>query len=140
LIVATLILLMQACTQRTEPPPTNRDGIAGGSDTPKQQQLPPATGEQEPVTLPGKDVEYKYILGPDEFTVLMGRYATREEAEERSFALRMKRISNFVEQVGGEWLLCVGRYYSEAGARRTLRSMQRMGFEGAETYGPGHPF
>lgn len=139
LLTAAFVFFAVACTQRTEPPPANRDGIAGGSNTPKTGT--PSNGKEDPAGFPDEDdFGPDYVLGANEFTVLMGRFSAREEAEELAFALRQKRINNFIEETGGEWLVCVGRYSSVNGAKSTLKVLRQKGYAEAELYGPGHPY
>ncbi len=142
-LMMVIVALAAACTQRTDTPPTNRDGIAGGSNTPPPKQETPAPqpgkGEERmPVEPILDDLEERPILGDNEFTVLAGSFSRREQAEELAFSLRMQRINNFIDHVGGEWFVCVGQYGSSRGARNTLRLVRQKGFSDAVIYGPGH--
>ena len=138
LIVAALTGFA-ACVQRTDAP-TNRDGIAGGSNVTAKQETPtpkPGPERERAADIP-VDWQPKTTLGDNEYTVLVGSYVRREQAEETAYALRMQRINNFVDHVGDEWLVCVGEYHSANGARNTLKILRQRGFSDAVIYGPGH--
>jgi hypothetical protein len=143
------LLLFAACDQRTDTPPTTRDGVAGGSNIPPTQQArgpQDSKGKDEPVDLfPG--YKEKYELGDNEFTVLVQVCTTERQAQELSYFLRMNRVSNFIDHVRDEWLVCIGKYSSVKGAQKTLellhrrgavRQLLQSGFEEPSIYGPGH--
>lgn len=57
-------------------------------------------------------------VGPNEYTVQVGSFATRQEAYWESGRLRGLRINNFIMQRDGKWLVCVGRYWTGERAER----------------------
>jgi len=151
-VILLALCLFTACTQRTEPPPASRDGIAGGTNTPPKQEshAPGDQGKRGAETLPPDDVFMeKYKLGDNQFTVLVASFPAEPQAKELSYLLRMNRVSNFIDHVGGEWMVCIGKYGSRNGAKRTLellhkrgavRLLQQSGFGEPTVYGPGHPY
>ena len=146
--LSSALLLYTACTQRTEPAPANRDGISGGANTAKLETQPQPNGKGEPgAAIPFDGFQEEFELGPDQYTVLVGSFPTKEQAQELSYFLRMNRANNFVDHVGDEWRVCIGKYGSIKGAERTLTLMQkrgaldklrRSGYGDPVIQGPGH--
>ncbi|MGH7495740.1 MAG: hypothetical protein ACREOO_25570 [bacterium] len=149
LIVFALFLFI-ACVQRTDTPPGSRDGVAGGSNIPPTQQ---ARGPQDTKStdrsggLPEVGFEEKFELGDNQYTVLVQTCATEQQAQELSYLLRMNRVSNFIDHVRDEWLVCIGKYNSVKGAQNTLALLHRRGavrqlvdsgYGEPSVYGPGH--
>ncbi|MDZ7343729.1 MAG: SPOR domain-containing protein [candidate division KSB1 bacterium] len=69
------------------------------------------------------------------YTIQVGRFKNRDSADSLAYALRAERISNFIERADGQWRVCVGRYFSPEGAKKTLRILQERGFYSAEVIG-----
>ena len=149
-LIAFALFLFVACVQRTDTPPGSRDGIAGGSNTPPtQQSRGPQAAESKgrAEDLPVVGFEEKYELGDNQYTVLVQICATEQQAKELSYLLRMNRVSNFIDHVRGEWLVCIGKYSSVKGAQKTLallhrkgavRQLTQSGYGEPSVYGPGH--
>lgn len=132
LVVA--VLLVVACTDRGQNPPSVRDGVSTGAPDselpapPPEGGNPPAGGDLEPPASP---------LGEYAYSVLVDAFDQRLDADHLAYQLRMKRINNFVYQYDGEWRVCVGLYATKARARRTLRQVYEKGFTEARVIGPG---
>ena len=149
-LLAFALFLFVACVQRTDTPPGSRDGVAGGSNTPPTQQLrgPQATESKDrSADLPVVGFEEKFELGDNQYTVLVQACATEQQAQELAYLLRMNRVSNFIDHVGDDWLVCIGKYSSARGAQNTLallhrkgavRQLVESGYGEPAVYGPGH--
>lgn len=98
-----------------ERPPSNRDGI-----------YDPPPPSPEPDALPG----YKY------YTILVGSFGNRDKAAAVAAELREKRVNNFIVQVDGKWLVCVGRYMSHERANQMLEILENHGVENARILRP----
>jgi cell division septation protein DedD len=149
LSIATLFVFT-ACIQRSDTPPTNRDGIAGGTNAPPRQEVrgPQQGGsEDRPEELPYVDYGERYELGNDQYTVLVGIFTSEQQAQELSYLLRRNRVNNFIDHVRDEWLVCIGKYSSAKGAQKTLELLYKKGavqllvqsgYGEPTIHGPGH--
>lgn len=66
-------------------------------------------------------------LGAEDYTVQINSFDSEKEAYWESARLRGMRINNFIYQnpKGGKWLVCVGRYWTEARAERFKVDLNR---------------
>jgi cell division septation protein DedD len=62
-----------------------------------------------------------------QFTVQVGIFKTRAEANIFAADLRSKNINNFVLQAEGQWLVCVGKYVSADRATRMADDLKVRG-------------
>ncbi|MDZ7289142.1 MAG: SPOR domain-containing protein [candidate division KSB1 bacterium] len=83
-------------------------------------QAPPT---QPPNQRPGPP----YSTTFKQYTVQVGSFATREQANTMATDLRSKNINNFILQIGSRWLVCVGKYASEERANRMAESLRNRG-------------
>jgi len=74
----------------------------------------------------------------NEYTVQVGIFNRADEADQLAFDLRAQRVNNFVQPVGNQWRVCVGKYYTEGRATRMAKQLQSMGFTGAKVITPGN--
>ncbi len=150
ILATTLTFLAPACTQRTDTPPANRDGISGGSNTPPKPEAKGALnggGKGDLADLTFDGIKEEFELGPDEYTVLVSSLPTKQQAQELAYVLRTYRINNFIDHVGDEWLVGIGKYRSAKAAQKTLlllrrrgliAKLQQIGYDEPVIYGPGH--
>ncbi|MDZ7359811.1 MAG: SPOR domain-containing protein [candidate division KSB1 bacterium] len=121
------------CTLKSEDqPPSNRaDAPATDRDTRTDRS---DAGQQPP---PGQSRPPRGEVKSNEYTVQVGLFKRMEEADQRAYELRARRINNFVQQTGTQWRVCVGRYYSEGRAARMANQLKAMGFTEATVIAPG---
>lgn len=74
----------------------------------------------------------------NEYTVQVGIFNQLEDAEQLSLDLRAQRVNNFLQPVGNQWRVCVGKYYTEGRASRMAKQLQDMGFKDAKAITPGN--
>jgi hypothetical protein len=150
-LLVSLLFVASACVQRSDAPPaSSRDGIAGGTNTPpKQEARAPQGNTEQSADLPVLGYEERFELGDNQYTVLVGTFPTEQQAQEVSYLLRMNRISNFIDHVNDDWLVCIGKYGSAKGAQKMLaflyrkgavRQLQQTGYPDPTVHGPGHTF
>jgi hypothetical protein len=96
-------------------PPSNRGGI-----------YDPAPKSPDPDALP----DYRY------YTILVGSFGNRDRAAAVAAELREKRVNNFIVEVNGKWLVCVGRYMSYGRAEQMLEVLENHGVENARILRP----
>jgi cell division septation protein DedD len=136
-ILSLVILITAGCTQKTEEqPPSNRteapsnerdDRADRPSDRSDSQQSPSG-----PPRAPKGEVKR------NEYTVEVGLFNRPEEADQLAYELRAQRVNNFVQPVGKQWRVCVGRYFSEGRANRMANQLRGMGFANAKVIAPGN--
>lgn len=131
-ILASLSVLL-ACTDRGQNPPSVRDGVSVGA--PGETPAPQPDRPYEP--LPDEVEPPKSPLGEYGYSVLVGAFDNRLDADHLAFQLRMKRINNTAYFYNGEWRVCVGVYATRSRARRILRQVHEKGFTTARVIGPG---
>jgi cell division septation protein DedD len=74
--------------------------------------------------------------GLNEYTILVGSFATKEQAGSFAAELRSKNINNFTLQAGNKWLVCVGKFVSAERASRVKEDIVERGYEGATVLSP----
>jgi cell division septation protein DedD len=74
--------------------------------------------------------------GLNEYTILVGSFATNDQANVFAAELRSKNINNFTLQAGNKWLVCVGKFMSEERANRVKEDIVERGYEGATVLSP----
>lgn len=139
-----------ACNQRTDPPPTNRDGISNGTEPqsngeleeigreeprPDRERREPDQNHNDPEYIPPAE---RSQLGDSKYTVVVGSFDRVERADQLSFELRMLRINNFVDRANGKWHVCVGQYPTRGLAKNILDRVRDKGYYDARVIGPGH--
>jgi cell division septation protein DedD len=130
LLLALAIFASGGCTKKAEDqPPSNRDGVSDGRGENGEDQ----GGGQQPSRPPSAP---KGEVGRSEYTIQVGIFDRPEAADNLSYELRAKNISNFVQRAGNRWRVCVGRYYSRGRAESTLRVLHEKGFDKAEIITP----
>ncbi len=142
------VFLYGACTQRTEPPPSNRDGVSNGTEPettggleeigrekPVGDRAEPEPDRNDPEYVPPAE---RSKLGESEYTVVVGSFERAEQADQLSFELRTARINNFVDRANGKWHVCVGQYRSRGLAKNMLARVRDKGYYNAEIASPGH--
>jgi cell division septation protein DedD len=124
-LMALVLLISAGCRSKTEaPPPASPDGVSDGrSDSTAAQ---PAAA---PATETSKEKKFK------KYTIQVGSFDNKDSADSLAYALRAERISNFIERADGQWRVCVGRYFSQGRAGKTLRLLHERGFYSAEVIG-----
>ncbi|MCG3121326.1 MAG: hypothetical protein ALAOOOJD_04370 [bacterium] len=115
----------QPPSNREETPTTGRDDRA---DKPVEGQQPPTGTPRAP----------KGEVKRNEYTVQVGIFNRAEDADQLAYELRAQRVNNFVQSVGKQWRVCVGRYYSEARATRMANQLKGMGFTDSKVIAPGN--
>lgn len=146
-----IVFTFSACeSQRTEAPPTNRDGISNGTEPQPKQELeeigreaPIRDRERSEPEPDHNDPEYvppaeRSQLGKSKYTVIVGSFDRLERADQLSFELRMLRINNFVDRANGKWHVCVGQYPTRGLAKNVLDRVRDKGYFDAQVVGPGH--
>jgi len=134
----SLIILIAAGCAKTDSdqPPSRRDDIpeTGGEDRSDRReersdsQPPPAGTPRAP----------RGEVKRNEYTVQVGIFNRADQADQLAFDLRAQRVNNFVQQVGNQWRVCVGKYYSEGRANRMANQLKSMGFSEAKVIAPGN--
>jgi cell division septation protein DedD len=117
LLLSLAILIAGGCSKKDQQPPSNRDGVSDGSQPPAGQPV----AEPVPDEPPKKSRREKY-------TIQVGSFARLEEADKLAYELRAKNVNHFIERVGQDWRVCVGKYYSLERAERTQNQLIDMGF------------
>jgi hypothetical protein len=74
---------------------------------------------------PGKNGKYEY-------TVVAGSFNNAEDARRLAAQLRAARINNFIVQREGKWLVCVGKYWTEARAVERAEFLKTHGVPNAK--------
>ena len=83
---------------------------------------PPPTQTPEPER-PGPPV----TTNLKQYTVQVGNFKTRNDANILAGELRSKNINNFILQANGQWLVCVGRFVSADRANRMANDLKARG-------------
>jgi cell division septation protein DedD len=65
------------------------------------------------------------------YTVQVGIFNQERDARQRANELRAQRVNNFIQQDGGLWRVCVGRYNSEGRAKRAESQLKAKQFNDA---------
>ena len=78
----------------------------------------------------------KLDTGLECFTIKIGSFPTRMDAELRSADLRALRINNYIISKDGWWFVCVGKYSKEKRARETLKTLKQHGIYNAIVLSP----
>jgi len=95
--------------------------VGGGSCNPSPPSQPP-----DPNPRPGPPM----TTNLRHYTVQVGSFKKREEANSLATTLRSKNINNFIVQADQQWLVCVGqegRYGSAKGAKRLANRLKAEG-------------
>jgi len=128
-----IILLIGACTRKSEDhPPSNREDTPAAEDRSDRRddrsdsQFPPSGAPRAP----------QAEVQRNEYTVQVGIFNRSGAADTLASRLRAERVNNFVQRVGNQWRVCVGRYYSEKPAGRTASQLRQMGFTEAKVIAP----
>ena len=138
ILASLMILIAGGCTKTDqEQPPSRRDDIPSETgregrsdrrDDPSDSQQPPANSPRAP----------RGEVKRNEYTVQVGIFNRADEADQLAFDLRAQRVNNFVQPVGNQWRVCVGKYYSEGRATRMANQLKSMGFSEAKVIAPGN--
>lgn len=135
-VLAFTIFAEVGCTKKTEDqPPSNReDQPSAGRNDRADRRDDGGNGQQAsgPPRAPKGEVKR------DEYTVQVGLFDRPEDADQLAYELRAQRVNNFVQPVGKQWRVCVGRYYSEGRASRMADQLKAMGFAEAKVVAPGN--
>jgi len=132
-VFALAIFTEVGCTQKNENElPSNRE------DTPSTGREDRADRGDDQASSSGAPRAPKGEVKRDEYTVQVGIFNRAEEADQLAYELRAQRVNNFVQQVGGRWRVCVGRYYSEGRAKKMENQLRGMGFANATVIAPGN--
>jgi cell division septation protein DedD len=137
-LLAGLIMLIAAgCTKTdSDQPPSRRDDIPeSGREDGSERREERSDSQQPPASSPRAP---RGDVKRNEYTVQVGIFNRAEEADQLAFDLRAQRVNNFVQQVGNQWRVCVGKYYSEGRATRMANQLKSMGFSEAKVIAPGN--
>jgi cell division septation protein DedD len=101
-----------AATDRADRADKREDGSAG----------PAASGAERAASSEARRSEY---------TVQVGIFNLKEDAKKRAYDLRAQNVSNFIQQDGERWRVCVGRFSSEERAKRVESQLKAKRFNDA---------
>jgi cell division protein FtsN len=120
-----LLFLALACGKDREEAPSNREGYTDSSipapGAPPKNDVKPAPDEQ-----PALDDGGKYV-------VEVGSFENMEAAMKLSQELRLARINNDIQRIGGKkFRVVVGKGYSRSRAEKMLEKIIEAGFGNAK--------
>lgn len=139
--VSLILIIVGGCTKtdnseapsrRTDIPEAGQENRADRSDRPDGR-----SDAQEPVAS-GSPRAPRGEVKRNEYTVQVGIFNRADAADQLAFDLRAQRVNNFVQPVGNQWRVCVGKYYTEGRAMRMAKKLQGMGFTEAKVITPGN--
>lgn len=127
LFFTTMLLLALACGKDRKDAPSNREGYTDSSIP--APDSPPKKGKDEK---PTSDEENQ----PDDagaYVVEVGSFETMEAALKLSQELRLARINNDIQPMGGKkYRVVVGKGYSRGRAEKMLDKILEAGFGNAK--------
>jgi len=138
LVGTSLLLIIAAgCTKSdNNEPPSRRTDIsedrADGAEPQNERSDPREPGAS------GAPRATRGEVKRNEYTVQVGIFNQIDEAEQLALDLRAQRVNNFLQPVGKQWRVCVGKYYTEGRAARMAKQLQDMGFKDAKPITPGN--
>jgi len=97
--------------------------VGGGSCNPN----PPSPPSQQPD--PNPRPEPPVTINLKHYTVQVGSFKKKEEANSFAATLRSKNINNYLLKADGQLLVCVGKYVSAKRAARMVNTLQSYGIE-----------
>jgi len=136
IVVGLLAVNAGGCTKTdSDQPPSRRDDIP---ETGREDRSGPRSDRSDSLQRPaGSPRAPRGEVKRNEYTVQVGIFNRADEADQLAFDLRAQRVNNFVQQVGKQWRVCVGKYYSEGRANRMANQLKSMGFSEAKVIAPG---
>jgi hypothetical protein len=75
-------------------------------------------------------------LSLNQFTVLVGSFGTREQANALAAQLRAMRVNNFTVFHEGKWHVCVGKYWTADRAAESAATLKSLGVPNAVVMPP----
>lgn len=134
LALVIFVFFFTGCTKTDQnQPPSNREETPTTGRDDRADR--PADGQQPPSGIPRAP---KGEVKRNEYTVQVGIFNRAEEADQLAYELRAQRVNNFIQPVGKQWRVCVGRYYSEGRATRMANQLKGMGFTESKVIAPGN--
>ncbi len=141
--VSLILIILGGCTKTdNSEPPSRRDDLPESGQENRSDRSDRSEGQggrndsQEPAS--GSPRAPRGEVKRNEYTVQVGIFNRADEADQLAFDLRAQRVNNFVQPVGNQWRVCVGKYYTEGRATRMAKQLQSLGFTQAKVITPGN--
>lgn len=136
--VSLILIILGGCTKTdNSEPPSRRDDLPETGQESRADRQDGRTGSQDPASS-GSPRAPRGEVKRNEYTVQVGIFNRADEADQLAFDLRAQRVNNFVQPVGKQWRVCVGKYYTEGRATRMAKQLQSLGFAQAKVITPGN--
>ena len=136
IVVGLLAVNTGGCTKTdSDQPPSRRDDIPATGREDSSARRDDRTDSPQPPA--GSPRAPRGEVKRNEYTVQVDIFNRVDQADQLAFDLRAQRVNNFVQPVGKQWRVCVGKYYSAGRANRMANQLKSMGFSEAKVIAPG---
>lgn len=139
--VSLILIILGGCTKTdNSEPPSRRDDLpeSGQENRTDRSDRQDGRSDSQDAASSGSPRAPRGEVKRNEYTVQVGIFNRADEADQLAFDLRAQRVNNFVQQVGNQWRVCVGKYYTEGRATRMAKQLQGLGFAQAKVITPGN--
>lgn len=139
--VSLILIILGGCTKTdNSEPPSRRDDLPASGSESRTERSDRQDGRSDPQegAASGSPRAPRGEVKRNEYTVQVGIFNRADEADQLAFDLRAQRVNNFVQPVGNQWRVCVGKYYTEGRATRMAKQLQSLGFTQAKVITPGN--
>lgn len=139
--VMLILMIVGGCTKTdNSEPPSRRADLPDSGQENRDDRADRRNGRNETQESPAAESPRapRGEVKRNEYTVQVGIFNRADEADQLAFDLRAQRVNNFVQPVGNQWRVCVGKYYTEGRATRMAKQLQSLGYTQAKVITPGN--